>query len=168
MIRCEGHDARGLVHIWEPSWERPRIIDFGAYIPGGKIIGKTIVRWLNVDSAFPAMFFSDSKDYLLCSLSTEEDGDLPWQAAESKGVSIHSEGGESPLELIPTPEKRQFRKVAVEETIEDYKIEDMSSGSEEMDDTFLFKKIVEPKGSSNSSNPNVPWGRNPLDLNPWT
>ncbi len=65
---------------------------------------------------------------------------------------------------MSAPEKRQFRKVVVEESIEDYNIDDMSSGSEEMDDTFSFKKFVEPRGSSNSSNSknsNRPWSDNP-------
>jgi len=143
MIRCEGDEARGLMHLWDPSWETPQIIDFGAHIPGGRVIGRTIIRWLNSESPHPTIFFSDSQDYLLASLSAIEDGDLHWQETDSNGVSIYGEREESPLVLMPATQKRQFRKVVVEEPTEEFNFSEMSGGSDEMDDTFHFKRAVD-------------------------
>lgn len=61
MIRCEGEECKALAYLWEPSWESPRILDFSARLPEGKIIGRSIIRWLSTDKEtnVPAIFFSD-------------------------------------------------------------------------------------------------------------
>ncbi|KAG4416111.1 hypothetical protein IFR04_010754 [Cadophora malorum] len=145
MIRCEGDESRGLVHIWEPSWDRPRIVDFQAQIPGGKLIGKTICRWLNVDSQNPAIFFSDSQDCILASIPSTDDEDVPWQEAQLQSSEAYGQREESPLNLIPA-DKKQGR-VTIEDLMEDEGITGMSGGSDEMEDTFRFRKFVEPAGN---------------------
>lgn len=90
LVRCEGDESRGLVHLWDPSWESPKIVDFASQLPGVKIIGKTVGRWLNVESAVPSLFFSDSQDCLLASVSSAGDSSpLPWQDAEAKAFDIY-------------------------------------------------------------------------------
>ncbi|KAE8446705.1 hypothetical protein EG329_011749 [Mollisiaceae sp. DMI_Dod_QoI] len=142
MIRCEGDEARGLVHLWDPSWDRPQIMDFAKQIPGGKILGKTISRWLNVNSPNPAIFFSDSQDCILSSLS---EGDLPWQDAEIRAFDIYGQREESPLQLVPANQKHTNGKVTIADLIDD-EDEDggmrMSGGSDDVDDTFQFRKFV--------------------------
>ncbi|KAH8663636.1 hypothetical protein BGZ60DRAFT_379621 [Tricladium varicosporioides] len=141
MIRCENEESRGLVHLWEPSWEVPEIVDFTAQIPGGKVIGKTISRWLNSESASPAMLFSDSQDCLLVSISAPEDGSLPWQEAEARGVDIYGQREESPLNLVPANDRKHHGNVSVDSLMDDT-FTRMSSGSE-MEDTFQFRKFVD-------------------------
>jgi hypothetical protein len=139
MVRCEGEESRGLVQLWEPSWTGPRIIDFASQIPGGKAIGKTVARWLNVESSKPAIFFSDSQDCILALVvdGSDTEGDVPWQDAEVRGVDIYGQREESPLSLVPANEKI-FGKVRMEEM----DVTGMSGGSDEMDDTFRFRKFV--------------------------
>jgi hypothetical protein len=146
LIRCEGEESRGLVHLWDPSWEAPKIIDFASQIPDGKVIGKTVGRWLNTESGAPAIFFSDSQDCVLASISDEED--LPWQDAESRAFDIYGQREESPLSLVPADEKRPYGRVDM--LMEDDGITRMSGGSSEVDDTFRFRKFVEPKSSPSS------------------
>jgi len=52
---------------------------------------------------------------------------------------------ESPLNLIPA-DKKQGR-VTIEDLMEDEGITGMSGGSDEMEDTFRFRKFVEPAGN---------------------
>ncbi|KAF8852339.1 hypothetical protein BDZ45DRAFT_600095 [Acephala macrosclerotiorum] len=145
MIRSEGDESRGLVHLWDQSWESPKIIDFAKQIPGGKLLGKTIIRWLNVDSAQPAIFFSDSQDCILASLSDEQDGNVPWQDAETLSFDIYGQREESPLNLVPANEKHANGKVSIADLIEDDDgMMGMSGGSDEVDDTFQFRKFVGP------------------------
>ena len=142
LVRCEGEESRGLIHLWDPSWESPKIIDFAAQIPGVKVIGKTVGRWLNTESGPPAIFFSDSQDCILASIS--EDGEpLPWQDAESRGFDIYGQQEESPLNLVAGDEKRPYGRV--DGLMEDEGGTRMSGGSSEVDDTFRFRKFVEPK-----------------------
>jgi hypothetical protein len=142
MIRCEGEESRGLVHLWDPSWESPKIINFGAQKSGGKVIGKTIVRWLNVNSPTPAIFFSDSQEGILASIAGPED-EVPWQDAEVRGFDIYGQREESPLNLVPADEKRSYR-----DYLEDDGVTGMSGGSDEVEDTFRFRKFVEPADNS--------------------
>jgi hypothetical protein len=148
MIRCEGEETRGLVHLWDPSWEKPKVVDFMTQIPGGKVLGKTIMRWLNVESEHPAMLFSDTQDCILASVSETDDGDVPWQDAGIRGFDIYGQREESPLDLVPADEKRQRGKVTVESLMEEEGITRMSGGSDEVEDTFRFRKFVGPEGSS--------------------
>lgn len=148
MVRCEGEESRGLVHLWDPSWERPTIIDFTAQIPGGKVIGKTICRWLNFASSSPAIFFSDSQDCILASIPATADVEIPWQDAEAKGFDIYGQQEESPLNLVPANEKRMYSRV---DQLKDDGITGMSGGTDEVDDTFQFRKFVEPESSSSWS-----------------
>lgn len=142
MIRCEGEENKGRVQLWDPSWEAPRIINFGTRLPEGKIIGKSIIRWLNIASAFPSIFFSDSQDCILMSLSEPEDTEkVPWHDSEVRGVDIYGQTEESPLNLVGVEGKRPFRRVNTDvSTDNDNLYMDMSEGSEELDDTFHFRK----------------------------
>lgn len=140
MIRCE--ESRGIAHLWDPSWEKPQIINFAQQVPGGKVIGKTVAKWLNSESSSPALLFSDTQDCLLASLSDADDGDLPWQDSEAQGVDIYGQRTESPLDLVSTNEKKSS-KVTIEALMEEDSFTRMSSGSEEVDDTFHFRKGIE-------------------------
>lgn len=142
MIRCEGEENKGRAQLWDPSWETPKIVNFGLQLPQGKIIGKSIVKWLNVESMFPSIFFSDSQDCILASLSNPEATEnVPWHEAETEGVNIYGEKEESPLNLVQPEEKRRFRRVKVDHLSDDENpYMDMSEASEELDDTFHFLK----------------------------
>ncbi|PQE32086.1 WD40 domain-containing protein [Rutstroemia sp. NJR-2017a WRK4] len=147
MIRCEGDENKGRAQLWDPSWEMPKIINFGTQVPEGKIIGKSIVRWLNIDHIFPSLFFSDTQDYILASLSRPEDAaSLPWSDAEAGGMDINDQPEESPLNLVEPTEKRNFRRVKVDPLPDDGdSYMNMSEGSDqELDDTFHFLKSEEP------------------------
>jgi len=136
MVRCEGEEGRGLVHLWDPSWAAPRILDFGTQIPGGKVIGKTVVRWLKAE--IPAIFFSDSQYCMLASFAGPAD-DVPWQDPEVRGVDIYGQREESPLNLVPADEKRPYGRVV---DVFDDGMTGMSGGSDEVEDTFRFRKFV--------------------------
>ena len=142
LIRCEGNDSKGLVHLWDPVWESPMIIDFAAQLPGGKVIGKTVGRWLPTPSATPTIFFSDSQDCILASISEPDDSPVPWQEAEARGVDIYGRREESPLNLVAADEKRSFSRVS--EIMDDDSITGLSGGSggsdDLVEDTFFFRK----------------------------
>jgi hypothetical protein len=142
LIRCDGDESRSLVHLWDPSWDKPKIIDFAAQIPGGKTIGKTVGRWLNVDSPTPTIFFSDSQDCIMASMSGPDDSPLPWQDGEARGFDIYGQKEESPLNLISADEKRPYNRVS--EILDEDGMTRLSGGSDEVDDTFRFRKFVEP------------------------
>ncbi|KAJ8065591.1 hypothetical protein OCU04_006267 [Sclerotinia nivalis] len=146
MIRCEGEENKGRVQLWDPSWITPRIITFGMQLPEGKIIGKSIIRWLNVVSAFPSIFFSDSQDCILMSLSKAEDtGMVPWHDSEAREVDIYGQTKESPLNLGGVEGRRPFRRANADSIADkDNSYLDMSEGSEELDDTFHFRKPEHP------------------------
>jgi hypothetical protein len=141
MIRGEGDESRGLVHLWDPGWDTPKIINFAAQIPGGKVIGKTIARWLNAGSSSPAIFFSDSQDCILASIPSNDDEEVPWQDAEVRGFDIYGQQEESPLNLVPMDEKRLYSRV---DELMDDGMTGMSGGTDEVEDTFRFRKFVEP------------------------
>jgi WD40 repeat protein len=144
MIRCEGEESKGLVHLWEPSWVSPKIVDFGTQLPEGKIIGKSVIRWLNVDSNTPCLFFSDTQDCILVSLAESDDEDLPWQDTVARGVDIYGQREESPLDLVGADESKFYGKIAIDAMMNgDPTMTGMTGGSDEVDDTFRFKKFVE-------------------------
>ena len=130
--------------MWDPSWESPKIFDFATQIPGGKVLGKTVGRWLNTHSSPPAIFFSDSQDCILASTADDEEP-LPWQDAETRGFDIYGQLEESPLNLVAVDEKRVYR--AVDTLMEDEGITRTSRGSSEVDDTFRYRKFIESKSS---------------------
>lgn len=151
MIRCEGEECRSLVQLWDPSWEGPKIVDFETQMPGGKMIGKTIVRWLTMEASSPAIFCSDSQDCILASMSEPNDEvDLPWRDAMPRGFDIYGQREESPLNLVAADEKRRHRRVTVNNLVNDGEawkedeLTELSGESEEIDDTFRFRKFVEP------------------------
>ncbi|KAH8769674.1 hypothetical protein BGZ57DRAFT_888701 [Hyaloscypha finlandica] len=148
MIRCEGEESRGLVHLWDPSCSTPKILDFAAQIPGGKVIGKTIGRWLNAQSGSSAIFFSDSQDCILASIPGSEDEEVPWQDAEVRGFDIYGQQEESPLNLVPADEKRTHSRVS---ELMDDGMTGMSGGTDEVEDTFRFRKFIEPDPWSSST-----------------
>lgn len=164
MVRCEGEEGRGLVYIWDG--EEVVVVDFESVVPGGRVLGRTVGRWLggntntynndkwngygsrdgNGDgnergSKTPSIFFSDTQDYILASLSTNPSSPLPWASSSDRAVDIYGQREESPLNLVAADEKRVWRKVDV---MEDEGRGDgrLSGGSEEVDDTFRFKRFV--------------------------
>jgi hypothetical protein len=142
LIRCEGDESRGLVHLWDPTWDTPKIIDFAKELPGGKVLGKTVGRWLNVKSLTPTVFFSDTQDCILASISGPEDSPLPWQDAEARALDIYGQREESPLNLVAADEKRVYTRV--DGLVGDDGMTRLSGGSDEVDDTFRFRKFVDP------------------------
>jgi hypothetical protein len=139
VIRCEGDDSKGLAYLWEPSWEVPKIVNFGTQLPEGKIMGKAVIRWLRTpDSSCPALFFSDTQDCILAFISEAgaADVDLPWKDAEAKAVDIYGQLEESPLVLVPAEKgKATARQIMDNEpTITTF------GPLDDMDDTFHFKR----------------------------
>ncbi|KHJ35831.1 putative wd40 domain-containing protein [Erysiphe necator] len=65
MALCEGESAQGLVYIWNNSWLSPKIIDFASYFPDGRLIEKTISRWVHTKDLNSCLFFSDAQNCLL-------------------------------------------------------------------------------------------------------
>jgi hypothetical protein len=142
LIRCEGDENRGLIHLWDPSWETPKIIDFTSQIPGGELLGKTVGRWLSTESTPPAIFFSDTQDCMLASISESGDGELPWEYSEPRAFDIYGQREESPLNLVPADGKRNGK--AAFGPLKDDDIAAGMSGSDEVEDTFRFRKFVDP------------------------
>ena len=145
LIRCEGDDGRSLAHLWDSSWPGPRIIEFAKQMAGGKTIGKTVIRWLNFESPAPAVYFSDSQDCILASLPDvpdvgEKDATLPWIDAVARGFDIYGQHEESPLSLVPA--KERYGRVRMDEM--DEGSTRMSGGTDEVDDTFRFKRFIDP------------------------
>lgn len=140
MIRCEGEECKALAYLWEPSWETPRILDFGGRLPEGKIIGRSIIRWLTTDEEanVPAIFFSDSQDCILASFSDAESGEeVPWQDAINRGVDSVGPLEESPLNLVSVSgsEKLSSGKAIMKNLLGD----EMNFDVDDMDDTFDFR-----------------------------
>ena len=147
LVRCEGDESRPLVHLWDPSWATPTIVDFAPQMVGGKVIGKTIARWLNTDSTSPALFFSDSQDCILASFAEDrgeegKDVTIPWVDANTRAFDIYGQQEESPLTLVPANVKYERNKIEEEEGTTGMSVE-----SDEMEDTFRFKKFIEPTAS---------------------
>lgn len=151
LIRCENDDTKGIAYLWEPSYETPKIIDFSTQLPDGRVMGKTVIRWLRTppseddqeESQTAALFFADTQDTLLASLS-ENDEDVPWNEAKAKAMNIYGQAEESPLNIVDMPyhENAGSELPSPEEagngTILTLGEEDMTEG--DMDDTFEFKK----------------------------
>jgi len=116
------------------------------------VLGRTVGRWLNTKTATPTIFFSDSQDCLLASVSGPEDSPVPWQDAEARGVDIYGQTEESPLNLVPADEKRGFSRVS------DLMMDDSSNrlsggsgGSDELaEDTFFFRRFESGRNSRDS------------------
>lgn len=142
LIRCEGEENRGLIHLWDPSWQTPKIIDFASQIPGGELLGKTVGRWLSAEGKSPAIFFTDTQDCMLASISESGDGELPWEYSEG-GLLIYGQREESPLNLVPA-DGRRLNGRATFDPLKDGDIAAGMSGSDELEDTFRFRKYVEP------------------------
>ncbi|KAH8602306.1 hypothetical protein B0O99DRAFT_136598 [Bisporella sp. PMI_857] len=138
LIRCEGEESKGLVHLWDPIWDSPKIIDFESQIPGSKIIGKTVGRWLSSPSPTPTIFFSDTQDYILASISGPDNSSVPWKDAEIKGVDIYGQREESPLNLVPAGKAALSR---VSEIMEDNSTTFGGGSDDGVEDTFFFRKF---------------------------
>lgn len=139
MIRCEGDECRGLVHLWEPTWDSPKVLDFSSQVPEGKLLGKTVARWLMTDNQLPALFFSDTQDFMLAVITEEDEVELPWQELQPKLISIYGDREESPLNLVQAGEKVPAQitmQLPASEETEMWTLNDTS----EVDDTFSFKK----------------------------
>ena len=152
LIRCESEDTKGVAYVWEPSYETPKIIGFSTQLPEGRTMGKTVIRWLptssphdnHEESQTPALFFADTQDTILASLSENEE-DVPWnEEAKPKAVGSYGQAEESPLNIVDMPyhEDAGSELPSPEEagngTILTLGEEDMTEG--DMDDTFDFKK----------------------------
>lgn len=141
LIRCEGDDCKGIAYLWEPSYEVPKIVDFSTQLPEGKMIGKTIIRWLATENdGVPAVFFSDTQDAILGAVTDDTDDDVPWNEAKAKAVDIYGQQEESPLNILDAPYEGDSVR-GEEDDRGDEPTMDFSEGdSGEMDDTFQFKK----------------------------
>lgn len=151
LIRCESDDTKGVAYIWEPTFGTPRIVDFSAQLPEGRTLGRTVIRWLPTPSSsdieeegqVPALFFADTQDTILASLS-ENENEVPWNEAKEKAVDIYGQTEESPLNIVDMPyhEDAGSQMPSPEEagngTILTLGEEDMTEG--DLDDTFDFKK----------------------------
>ena len=71
---------------------------------------------------------------------------MPWQDAEVRGFDIYGQQEESPLNLVPADEKRLYSRV---DELMDDGMSGMSGDTDEVEDTFRFRKFVEP-GTSDS------------------
>ncbi|KAL3418030.1 WD40 domain-containing protein [Phlyctema vagabunda] len=152
MVRCEGEENKAVAHLWKASWGTPKIINFKNHLPGGKIIGKSIIRWLNVEAKSPVLFFSDSQDFLLASISEPGDQEkLPWESPSTRDVSMSSKPDESSFNFTGMDENMSVQQGNIDVSMGDEDtmmgISDGSEGSEGADDTFQFRKFVEPRGS---------------------
>lgn len=148
MVVCE--NDKGVVHLWDPSWEKPKIVDFKEEIPGGKILGKSVVRWFEFER--PCVFFSDEQDCLVACLDEGVDGVVPWDEGSGNGISGYGDREESPLQLVPAEKGGKGGKggkLRIEDLITDKEGSfgdmgmNMSGGSEEVDDTFQFRRFVD-------------------------
>ena len=151
LIRCESDDTKGVAYIWEPTFEVPKIVDFGSRLPEGRTLGNAVIRWLpssflednDVHEHAPALFFADAQDTILASLSENEE-DVPWNEAKPKALDSYGQAEESPLNIVDMPyhEDAGSELPSPEETgngtISTLGEEDMTEG--DMDDTFDFKK----------------------------
>lgn len=148
LIKCESEDTKGVAYLWEPSFEVPRIVDFGAQLPEGRTMGKTVIRWLPTNgeddsrTPAPALFFADAHDTILASLS-ESSEDVPWNEAKAKAVDIYGQTEESPLNIVDMPYHESMRgdmpSPEGDATIMTLGEEDETEEGD-MDDTFHFKK----------------------------
>ena len=149
LIMCESDETKGVAYLWEPSFESPKIVDFSSQLPEGRVFGKAVVRWLdnNVDedndaqSQMPALFFADTQDTILASLSDSAEN-VPWNEAKAKAVGICKQTEESPLNIVDMLYHESLREEYVSPegngTILTLGEEDVTDG--DMDDTFHFKK----------------------------
>jgi hypothetical protein len=151
LVRCEGDESKGLIHFWDPSWEIPKIIDLASQLPCGKAIGKTVVRWLGTDGTAPAIFFSDSQDYILASISELDEGELPWHDAEARAFDIYGQQEESPLNFAAADSKRGHGKVTVAALMEQDDLTGMGSGNGGVEDTFQFRRGVNLLGKPSTA-----------------
>lgn len=148
LIRCESDDTNGVAYLWEPSCETPKIVDFGTQLPEGRIMGKTVIRWLptkdedDSTTPAPALFFADTQDTIVASLS-ESSEDVPWSEAKAKAVDIYGQTEESPLNILDMPYHESVREdmasLEGNATILTLGEEDETEEGD-MDDTFHFKK----------------------------
>lgn len=107
-------------------------------------MGKSVARWLVFNATTPAVFFSDTQDCILAVLGDGGEEDLPWQDAVARGVDIYGEQEESPLNLVAADEKQQWRRGTMDALMNEPTMTRMSGDSDEVDDTFRFRKFVEP------------------------
>ncbi len=131
MVRCEGDQYNGLVFVWDPLSEGPRLVDFGQRLPGAKAGGKARALWLGVDtSSSPSIFFSDAHNYVLAHLGETDQGPPPWGGPRNLQPIFSADRlEESPLELVPASLTRPEAPDIEED--DDYS---------ELEDTFVHKR----------------------------
>lgn len=129
LVRCEGDLYNGIVFVWDPLSEGPRTVDFSEHLPGSRASGRSLAKWLDCDaSKSPAIFFSDSLNYMLASLADSDEESPPWQ--DRLGVEWNAETGreESPLELVPAAD------------VNTQYIEEEDEYASDLEDTFHYKR----------------------------
>ncbi len=145
LIRCAGEDTRGVAYSWDPSFEVPKIVDFGGQLPEARVMGKSIVRWLSSEDTedgaegIASLFFSDDQDAILACLGEDAEG-VPWGESKAGPVDIYGQADENPLNLVD-----DGQDVGQEEDATIMSLSTENAGSE-MDDTFDFKKSTMRKG----------------------
>ncbi|RKF81655.1 putative WD repeat-containing protein C32H8.09 [Golovinomyces cichoracearum] len=73
MVLCEGEEARRFVYFWHPLWSAPHIFDFAAHLSEGRVLGRTVTRWIQTESLNPTLFFSDSQECVLIRFRAMDD-----------------------------------------------------------------------------------------------
>lgn len=141
LIRSEGDGCKGIVHLWEPTWDAPKIVNFSSQLPGAKIIGKSTIKWLNCESPIPTLFFSDSQDYMLAALCDGDDVP-PWEHAVAPEENFHEELEESVLSLVPADGKDTYNLSVEALMSQEPSIDGIGEIGEEIDDTFHFRKFA--------------------------
>ena len=131
LLSCEGDGYGGLAFVWDPLSNGPRSVDFSRRLPGRKVAGRSRLTWLGSKSDSAAVFLSDSKAYLLASLTESDSPPFPCQSEESTELAA---GASTDDFTLDTP------IISVGEDIdEDFSVAS-DEGLSEMDDTFSFRR----------------------------
>lgn len=77
LVTCDGDSYKSLLFLWDPLLAGPKPVDFSGRIANG--IVQTL--WLNVPALeHAALFVSSTTEYILVSLTEDENGPVPWFA----------------------------------------------------------------------------------------
>lgn len=126
MIACEGEKHDGLVFVWDPLSDGPKVVDFARQLPDAKLFGKPKASWIDWSGESAVLLLGDTKHCLMASLAESEDSGAPWQDAQRNDLTMTTGKDETQLEAA-----------LLDEFDEDLSTLDMS----EVDDTFSFKRV---------------------------
>ncbi|KAF6827019.1 WD40 domain-containing protein [Colletotrichum musicola] len=126
MVACEGEKHDGLVFVWDPLSDGPKVVDFAGQLPDAKIFGKPKASWIDWSGESAVLLLGDTKHCLMASLAESEDSGAPWQDAQRNDLTMTTGKDETQLDAA-----------LLDEFDEDLSTLDMS----EVDDTFSFKRV---------------------------